>query len=734
MNILLRRGLKKKTFVSVIIFLQLFLVSSMVLPGMAFGAAGPGWGEGVLVAKNAGMPWEMTQLISDGDGNVFVVWTDGKSSEQKLFAQKLDPNGNLLWNEPVNVNDQKNLYYGHSPVVKSDGGLIIAWSDNRNKRKPDVFAQKIDGNGNKLWGDKGVTVYDGCGAQDIRMAVPDNASGAIIVWRDDERPGLYMQRIGPDGNRLWQAGGISVNELCGIEVRDDEPYLGYDMPGEWVNIAPDGQGGLYVSWTDFASSYIGIPEKPGPSQGEQDGHIFLQRVGSNGHKVWPSNISIEVKGTSFDPWMSQLLVAEDNSVFVTWSQPVGGLFIEGRENGHSFGYYPNPNTNLFATKITPDGEIIWNHSRPLLTSGGAKEYYEQTMPIAFKDGLLYMKHKMKFETREEKYIGPGGEVELSRGETMVPMGNELIKIDGNGKVAWKKTIPSSSGFQYPIADKTGGFFLVSNKYSEEGPYPFESISVQRFNSDGKAMWKENGIAITDGAGMPYGGIAPDGRGGLYISWRAVKPNQEDPSKHGYGPYEPGDEPQSDIYVQHIIDDGSGWSDIGVSDWSFSYIDVLVKMGAINGYGDGSFKPEGYVTRAEFAKMVVLALDIQDNSSSGASAVKAKDIDGHWAAQYIEKTGVAGTIKGYPDGTFRPDAKITRAEAATIIYRTKGLRAMASSQEFSDVPVGHWAFQSIDGARKLGVVAGYGDGTFRPSGNATRAEAAKMIYMVININN
>jgi len=93
---------------------------------------------------------------------------------------------------------------------------------------------------------------------------------------------------------------------------------------------------------------------------------------------------------------------------------------------------------------------------------------------------------------------------------------------------------------------------------------------------------------------------------------------------------------------------------------------------------------------------------------------------------------AGLLKGYPGGGLRPDAKITRAEASTMVSRAKNLPADAAPQGFSDVSAKHWAFASIGVMKTLGVVSGYGDGTFRPSGNATRAEAAKMIYKALKI--
>jgi hypothetical protein len=229
---------------------------------------------------------------------------------------------------------------------------------------------------------------------------------------------------------------------------------------------------------------------------------------------------------------------------------------------------------------------------------------------------------------------------------------------------------------------------------------------------------------------------PDEKGGLYYSWRLGKQLQPpvEPVKPGYyGPYPPEDDAESEIYVQHIVDDGSGWSDVAIEDWSFPYVDGLAKKDAVLGYAEGDFKPAAHITRAEFAKMAVIALGIGSESTvSAAGNAKSTDVAGHWSEPYMVKATAAGILKGYPNGTFKPDVRITRAEAATIIYRARDLKTVAEAQSFIDVPIGHWAFQGVDGVRKLGIVEGYPNGEFRPETYATRAEAAKMIFNVANL--
>ena len=89
---------------------------------------------------------------------------------------------------------------------------------------------------------------------------------------------------------------------------------------------------------------------------------------------------------------------------------------------------------------------------------------------------------------------------------------------------------------------------------------------------------------------------------------------------------------------------------------------------------------------------------------------------------------AGILEGYEDGTFRPDASITRAEFAAIASRFDKLEA--GSKTFSDVPESHWAYEAISSAAEKGWINGYPDGTFRPENAITRAEAVTLANAVL----
>ena len=137
---------------------------------------------------------------------------------------------------------------------------------------------------------------------------------------------------------------------------------------------------------------------------------------------------------------------------------------------------------------------------------------------------------------------------------------------------------------------------------------------------------------------------------------------------------------------------------------------------IYGYEDNSFRPEGNMTRAEAAAMIARLQGLDLSNSARPNFV---DVRSGWYNGSINAVVNAGYMKGYPDGTFRPNGKITRAEFAQMIKAID--KANTGMAPFADVK-GHWAEAAINQAYTNGRIAGYPDSTFRPNNHITRAEA------------
>ena len=146
---------------------------------------------------------------------------------------------------------------------------------------------------------------------------------------------------------------------------------------------------------------------------------------------------------------------------------------------------------------------------------------------------------------------------------------------------------------------------------------------------------------------------------------------------------------------------------------------------VRGYEDGTFAPNKSITRAEaitiFARLMNEKMDVEASYNSSFSDVKA----GAWYANYIGYMEDYNIINGYEDGTFRPDAAITRAEFAAMASRFDKLEN-TDKNAFTDVAASHWAINSINSAYAKGWIGGYPDGTFRPNQNISRAEVVSIV--------
>ena len=140
-----------------------------------------------------------------------------------------------------------------------------------------------------------------------------------------------------------------------------------------------------------------------------------------------------------------------------------------------------------------------------------------------------------------------------------------------------------------------------------------------------------------------------------------------------------------------------------------------------GYTDGTFGPERNMTRAEVTTMFARLLTEQIEADKTYSNTFSDVPKGYWAANYIGYMQQFGIITGYSDGSFRPDAPVTRAEFAAIASRFEKLTE--GSKSFTDVPDTYWAARYINFAATRGWVTGYSDGTFKPENTITRAEVA-----------
>lgn len=163
-------------------------------------------------------------------------------------------------------------------------------------------------------------------------------------------------------------------------------------------------------------------------------------------------------------------------------------------------------------------------------------------------------------------------------------------------------------------------------------------------------------------------------------------------------------------------------------WAGERINNLVAQGAIKGYPDGTFQPDATITRAEFTTVVVKAFNLTNSNGKVFT-----DTSGHWAKDYIATATAAGIVGGYNDNVFGPNDPVTREQMAAMVVKAANLTVAAAENQFADSSgIAGWAQKAVATAVNNQIIRGYPDNTFKPGGKATRAEAVTVIVNALNL--
>ena len=231
------------------------------------GTVSPGWpNEGVSVQPIGNIYWGH-EMCSDDQGGVIISWSSGIDDE--VNAQRISSAGEILWTLPwITVCGADEGQTQVKIVRDGEGGAFLAWADERNQSSTwdDLYAQRIDAEGNALWETNGIEICTEISNQENPRVCSDNAGGIFIAWEDSRNDpmgmekDIFAQRIDGDGNILW--------EEDGIEVCIEEEYQNYP------EILPDGNEGLFVIWVD------------GRTGSFQENDIYAQYLSPDGTANW----------------------------------------------------------------------------------------------------------------------------------------------------------------------------------------------------------------------------------------------------------------------------------------------------------------------------------------------------------------------------------------------------------------------------------------------------------------
>ena len=222
------------------------------------------WANALQLALIDGTAQADPALAVDGSDNAIIVWQDSRNGDRDIYAQKLDPNGNRLWAADMRVNSDSEAAYQQYPAMAVDGtgNAVVVWQDGRNG-DADIYAQRLDASGNRLWaGD--VRVNSGSGtANEWNPAVAvDGTGNAVVVWKDERNDtgDIYAQKLDASGNKLW-VGDVRVNSDNGTAEQD--------APAVTIG----GSGNAVVVWNGSAD-------------------IYAQKLDASGNRLWAGDVRV----------------------------------------------------------------------------------------------------------------------------------------------------------------------------------------------------------------------------------------------------------------------------------------------------------------------------------------------------------------------------------------------------------------------------------------------------------
>ncbi len=179
-------------------------------------------GDGDILWAQEGVPISIApgaqadpQIVADGEGGAIIAWRDERSGTFDIYVQRVNAAGEVQWTpDGVPIVTERYGQYGPSIVPDGRGNFIIAWRDDRSG-VGQIYCQKLDGDGNALWTVNGIPVCPTVWWQNLPQATTDGAGGVIIAWEDNRYSlvysFVYAQRIDGSGNKLWATDGVRVS-------------------------------------------------------------------------------------------------------------------------------------------------------------------------------------------------------------------------------------------------------------------------------------------------------------------------------------------------------------------------------------------------------------------------------------------------------------------------------------------------------------------------------------------
>ena len=294
------------------------------------------WNDNGTVICNASNTQQWQELINDGENGAIITWQDQRKGTLDIYAQKIDANGIIQWgNNGMVICNATNTQRKPKITTDEQKGAIITWADIRIGNW-DLFAQKIDANGVTQWGNNGTVICNATSFQSFPEIISDGENGAITTWYDNRKGGydIYAQRIDANGITRW---GNNGTVICSATNTQQKP-----------KITTDGQKGAIITWADIRGDHW---------------DIYAQKIDASGNLQWNNNGTL-ICNASYSQDVPHITSDDMNGAIISWK--------DARKTTEF---------DIYSQRINSSGSIQWNGNGTFICNFTGDQEGEQIINI-----------------------------------------------------------------------------------------------------------------------------------------------------------------------------------------------------------------------------------------------------------------------------------------------------------------------------------------------------------------
>ncbi len=467
-----------------------------------------------------------------GDSSFVFTWMDWRHTDPDIYAQRVDINGIAIWPEPIVVFSDSTatlraLQENPRIVQTSDNAVIIVWEDKRNDPvAADLYAQKINLSGQRLWNPDGVPLcIADFGQLSPRMSADDNG-GCYVVWddaRNDDKIDIYTQHLSSNGSFLWTANGLAVctsqNEQSGslvkisgsnifinwMDMRNGSVGIYYQVlnTAGVVQLVPNGVQVFWgLSGDATKDQFISLPRQNDVIVIWQDTRfanmgyqIFYQIVNSDGTlQLEPNGRPLTIP-SGFDQLNPSAVVLPDNSVAIVWEEK-------------------SSPPKVFGQLIDANCNRLWGDSGMIISDIVTNR--QKDPKVSYEDGAIYIGWSNLDVT-----VTPVGTRNLFHVYGQKIVNNQ--KVWGTGGILVSEMPANDMLFECQFEMLKGRYFVWIRTSTNTATFNNKNVYVKLMNPDGTTPvgWSNYGVATSNYLGeytkqfQPRAAITD---GGLFVEW------------------------------------------------------------------------------------------------------------------------------------------------------------------------------------------------------------------------